>query len=133
MDPDPFLIIYLSILKSDLFWIQTLLVLILLFFSAVISGAEVAFFSLQVKSLEDDDKEEISISKKRVISLLKKPKRLLATILVANNFINIAILDGVCYIPANGKKSQYQMIIKNKNENIMSAFLLKDFINEIYA
>ena len=92
MDPDPFLIIYLSILKSDLFWIQTLLVIILLFFSAVISGAEVAFFSLQVKSLEDDDKEEISISKKRVISLLKKPKRLLATILVANNFINIAIV-----------------------------------------
>ena len=32
LDPDPFLIIYLSILKSDLFWIQTLLVLILLFF-----------------------------------------------------------------------------------------------------
>ena len=92
MDPDPFLIIYLSILKSDLFWIQTLLVLILLFFSAVISGAEVAFFSLQVKSLEDDDKEDISISKKRVISLLRRPKRLLATILVANNFINIAIV-----------------------------------------
>ena len=92
MDPDPFLIIYLSILKSDLFWIQTLLVIILLFFSAVISGAEVAFFSLQVKSLEDDDKEDISISKKRVISLLRRPKRLLATILVANNFINIAIV-----------------------------------------
>ena len=92
MDPDPFLIIYLTILKYDLFWIQTILVLILLFFSALISGAEVAFFSLQVKSLEDNDKEEISIPKKRVISLLRRPKRLLATILVANNFINIAIV-----------------------------------------
>ena len=92
MDPDPFLIIYLTILKYDLFWIQTILVLVLLFFSALISGAEVAFFSLQVKSLEDNDKEEISIPKKRVISLLRKPKRLLATILVANNFINIAIV-----------------------------------------
>ena len=76
LDPDPFLIIYLSILKSDLFWIQTLLVLILLFFSAVISGAEVAFFSLQVKSLEDDDKEEISISKKESFHFLKTQKTL---------------------------------------------------------
>jgi gliding motility-associated protein GldE len=56
----------------------------------LISGAEVAFFSLQIKSLEDTEDAELTQSIKRVISLLKKPKRLLATILVANNFINIA-------------------------------------------
>jgi gliding motility-associated protein GldE len=57
----------------------------------LISGAEVAFFSLQLKSLEDQDQSS-DLALRRVITLLKKPKRLLATILVANNFINIAIV-----------------------------------------
>ena len=59
--------------------------------SAVISGAEVAFFSIsttQLDSIQDNySKEKVLIEK-----LLKKPKRLLATILVANNFINIALV-----------------------------------------
>ena len=59
--------------------------------SAVISGAEVAFFSIsttQLDSIQDNySKEKFLIEK-----LLKKPKRLLATILVANNFINIALV-----------------------------------------
>ena len=49
-------------------------------------------FSLQLKSLEDLDEDDIPTGTSRVISLLKDPKRLLATILVANNFINIAIV-----------------------------------------
>ena len=76
----------------DEIWVQLTLVLFLLISSALISGAEVAFFSLQIKSLEDTEDAELTQSIKRVISLLKKPKRLLATILVANNFINIAIV-----------------------------------------
>ena len=47
------------------------------------------------------------------------------------NFVKIAILDGTCYIPATGKKSQYQMIMRNKNENIMSAFILKEFLHSL--
>ena len=76
----------------DEIWVQLTLVLFLLISSALISGAEVAFFSLQIKSLEDTEDAELTQSIRRVISLLKKPKRLLATILVANNFINIAIV-----------------------------------------
>ena len=76
----------------DGIWVQLTLVLFLLISSALISGAEVAFFSLQIKSLEDTEDAELTQSIRRVISLLKKPKRLLATILVANNFINIAIV-----------------------------------------
>lgn len=72
-------------------WIQWLVVLVLLVCSALISGTEVAFFSLQLKSLEEDDQSS-DIALQRVITLLKNPKRLLATILVANNFINIAIV-----------------------------------------
>ena len=69
-----------------------MLALLLLICSALVSGAEVAFFSLQLKSLEElyDTNNETEV--KRVIHLLRKPKRLLATVLVANNFINIAIV-----------------------------------------
>ena len=79
-------------LNANAVGIEILLVFILLIFSALMSGSEVAFFSLQLKSLEDSDETEIDPSIKRVLSLLRKPKRLLATILVANNFINIAIV-----------------------------------------
>lgn len=92
MDPDPFPVLNTLVVLLDVSWIQSILVLFLLCCSALISGAEVAFFSLQLKSLEDADSEENAPSVQRVISLLKKPKRLLATILVANNFINIAIV-----------------------------------------
>ncbi len=92
MDFDPILFLNLLVLSLDPTWIQFLLVLFLLLCSAIISGAEVAFFSLQIKSLEDPEDSEITPAIERVISLLKTPKRLLATILVANNFINIAIV-----------------------------------------
>jgi len=64
---------------------------ILLYFSALISASEVAFFSLnpQVMSeLEDSDlKADIHI-----LRLLKKPQRLLATILITSNFLNVAVI-----------------------------------------
>jgi len=55
------------------------------------SGSEVAFFSLNRSDLEDLEKEQSPISK-RIIKLQEKPQHLLAAILVANNFINIAIV-----------------------------------------
>ncbi len=64
---------------------------ILLVGSALISGAEVALFSLTQKDL-DEAKKSKSKSFEIIIDLLKKPKKLLASILVANNFINIAIV-----------------------------------------
>jgi gliding motility-associated protein GldE len=91
LDPDPLPFLSAVFLASNLMWIQWLVVLVLLVCSALISGAEVAFFSLQLKSLEDEDQSS-DLALRRVITLLKKPKRLLATILVANNFINIAIV-----------------------------------------
>ena len=61
--------------------------------SALISGAEVAFFSLNPIDLEDSENEEYKDLRLKIVSkLLKTPKKLLATILVANNTINIAIV-----------------------------------------
>jgi gliding motility-associated protein GldE len=92
LDPDPLPLLSSLLILSNIIWVQFGLIVFLLFCSALVSGAEVAFFSLQFKSLEESNESENKIEVTRVIKLLKKPKRLLATILVANNFINIAIV-----------------------------------------
>ena len=84
-----FFISFIENLQS--IWFQLLIIFLLLTCSALISASEVAFFSLQLKSLEDLDEDDITTGTSRVISLLKNPASL-ATILVANNFINIAIV-----------------------------------------
>lgn len=63
----------------------------LLFLSALFSGSEVAYFSLSPTD-EKELEESESKNAQRVRSLLGKPKRLLATILIANNFVNVAII-----------------------------------------
>ena len=65
--------------------------LVLLIASGLISGAEVALFSLTQKDL-DEAKKTKSKSFEIIIELLTQPKKLLASILVANNFINILSL-----------------------------------------
>ena len=68
-----------------------LLLIVLLICSALISGSEVAFFSLSPQELHElnIDKEP---SSKRINYLRTKPRKLLATILITNNFVNIAIV-----------------------------------------
>ena len=63
----------------------------LLICSALISGAEVAFFSLTPANFIIENGKR-SNTQKIVVRLLEKPKKLLATILAANNSINIAIV-----------------------------------------
>jgi len=65
---------------------------VLLACSALISGAEVAFFSLTSSDFETNGEKAISKKLGIVQKLLERPKKLLATILVSNNFINIAIV-----------------------------------------
>ena len=72
-------------------FISLISLFVLLLCSALISGAEVAFFSLTPANFITEDGKR-SKTQNIVINLLEKPKKLLATILVANNFINIAIV-----------------------------------------
>ncbi|MEL1231409.1 MAG: gliding motility-associated protein GldE [Candidatus Neomarinimicrobiota bacterium] len=69
--------------------VKIILILIFLILSALTSGCEVAFFSLDKSTIPDDNSNKLI---KKIESLLEKPKRLLATILISNNFINIAIV-----------------------------------------
>ncbi len=71
--------------------IQIILLVLLLITSGLVSGAEVAFFSL-TKDLLDAEEEKKSRQMELIQKMLHNPKRLLATILITNNFINIAIV-----------------------------------------
>jgi putative hemolysin len=72
-------------------------ILILLFCSAVVSASEIAFFSLTPSQLKEiqGGKQGIHLL---IRQLLEKPKRLLATILISNNFVNVAIVIISAYI-----------------------------------
>jgi putative hemolysin len=89
LDPDPSLYFSYS-LDADLV-LGFVGIFVLLFCSAIVSGAEVALFSLSQKDIDDTLLEHPS--KGKIISeLLEKPKKLLATLLVANNFMNIGVV-----------------------------------------
>lgn len=66
------------------------MLIILLLLSALISGSEVAFFSLGAGELEE--LEEDAPKHSRIKILLDKPEELLGTILISNNFVNVGIV-----------------------------------------
>ncbi|MBN2767141.1 MAG: gliding motility-associated protein GldE [Paludibacteraceae bacterium] len=71
--------------------ISIIVSLILLGVSAIISASEVAFFSLGSQAIDEMRSSENKAAH-RVVKLLVKPQRLLATILIANNFVNVSII-----------------------------------------
>lgn len=91
MDSEPPSLLLLWTIMGIPQLISLIFLFVLLLCSALISGAEVAFFSLTPANFITEDGKR-SKTQNIVINLLEKPKKLLATILVANNFINIAIV-----------------------------------------
>ena len=69
--------------------VRALIFMVLLGCSALISGAETALFSLSSTELEE---EEAKDSSSIIVQLLKRPQKLLATILIANNLVNISVV-----------------------------------------
>ncbi|TDU43205.1 protein involved in gliding motility GldE [Gelidibacter sediminis] len=97
MDPEPIQFLILQTSDNISLIIGVILLFILLACSALISGAEVAFFSLTRSDL-DNGMAQNATAFQTISKLLERPKKLLATILVANNFINIAIVILFAYI-----------------------------------
>ena len=71
--------------------ILAIVILFLLLLSFVLSGSEVAFFSLTYKDI-NILKTKQDVSWKRIVTLLEDPKTLLGSLLIANSIINIAII-----------------------------------------
>ncbi|MVM40521.1 gliding motility-associated protein GldE [Spirosoma sp. HMF3257] len=81
----------------DLYAPYTALILLLLTLAGLVSASEAAFFSLS-----PDDRahcrESSSADEKRIALLLERPKRLLASLVIFNNLLNIAIVVIVSYL-----------------------------------
>jgi gliding motility-associated protein GldE len=91
LDPDPFSFLPLISGDGGIFALKVMVLVMLLGCSALISGAEVALFGLSGTDI-NDIREQKSTRGLIVVKLLEKPKKLLATILIANNAINIGIV-----------------------------------------
>ena len=111
----------------------SLILIILLVFSGLISGSEVALFSLSKSQIQNQQKSSyIEIIKK----LLLNPNKLLATILVANNFINIAIVILFTQIGSYLFDGVTSAVLKFTLEIILATFLILLFgeiLPKIYA
>ena len=135
MDPEPpsFIDFFQNLDTNLLFGFIGIFVL--LFISALLSGAEVAFFSLSTKDLDEVSKQDLSKSN-LIISLLEKPKKLLATLLVANNFINIGVVILFSYIGSDLFSSVSSPLLKFILEVIVVTFLILLFgevLPKVYA
>lgn len=102
-DPEPYIQLIPTILSPFFtgFTINAIIGLIvlclLLVASALISSSETAFFSLKPADIDDLESRTDSKSK-MVLKLCEKPKSLLATILIGNNFVNVTITLLATYI-----------------------------------
>lgn len=134
--PEPSIILFLinQTVAFDLFNIalQAGLLISLLVLSAIISGSEVAFFSLspsEIKSFSKDNNKRLRVA----VNLLNSPERLLANILVVNNLINVAIITLSAYFTwsAFGKSAYVFFILTVIVTSVIIFF--GEIIPKVYA
>ncbi len=115
--------------------IASLAIVFLLLCSALVSGSEVAFFSLGPN--EKADIAESTEGKTKVLrELLERPKKLLATILIANNFVNVGIVILSTYLTEMLMTEDFPLRFKFLIQVVVVTFLLLllgEVIPKIYA
>ncbi len=80
--------------------VALLFLIVLLTMSALISGTEMAFFSLKPADIEHMRQLETT-SSKNLLKHLTEPELLLATILIGNNFVNVAVVILASFISSS--------------------------------
>jgi putative hemolysin len=106
--------------------------LVLLVFSGLISGTETAFFSLSKPDLEKENHPNAKL----VMDLLQNPKKLLATILISNNFVNILFILLFTYVGDYFFKNLTTPLVKFLTEIVLVTFLILLFgevLPKVYA
>ena len=98
MDPDSYLRQLASLFDGITLYtpsvgaiVALVLAILLLGCSGFVSASEIAFFSLSPKDMNDINQCGKKVDK-RILSLLDESERLLATILISNNFVNVTII-----------------------------------------
>lgn len=112
-----------------------IVVVLLIICSSLISGSEVAFFSLDKGALDpmanSKDKRE-----RNVYSLLQHPKKLLATILILNNVVNISIITLITFATWRIYGTKELNVVAITAISIISTFLIVFFgevLPKVYA
>ena len=95
--------------------IGLIVLLILIVLSGLVSGSETAFFSLAPADVDGLNNSKHT-KDKLILELRNKPKELLATILIVNNFINVAIVILAAYLTG---------LIFNLDSNPVLSFILQ--------
>lgn len=116
--------------------IAIIVLLLLLVCSALISGSEVAFFSISPRDKNAIEQETFLGRNDAMRSLLEYPERLLATVLIANNFVNIGIVVLSKYISDNLFEFGHSVVFRLLVEVVAITFLILLFgeiIPKIYA
>ena len=106
--------------------------LLLLAVSGIISGSEVAFFSLSKADLEKENDGDAAL----VSELLNRPKKLLATILISNNFVNILFILIFAYVGDYFFAGISSVVVKFLIEIVLVTFLILLFgevLPKVYA
>jgi len=112
-----------------------LAVVVLFIISAFVSGSEVAFFSLSPSQLSNI-RSNASPADNLIMKLLEKPKRLLASILITNNFVNVAIIILSSYLFRSFLSLHENPLLSFILEVIVITFLILIFgeiLPKIYA
>jgi gliding motility-associated protein GldE len=92
-DPYPSLLLLTEVIAVSPVYLvgNAVFFIALLIISALVSGSEVAFFSLNHEDIEGI-KEASDPKSEKIITLIENPQKLLSTILILNNLINISIV-----------------------------------------
>lgn len=107
----------------------------LLFVSALVSGAEVAYFSIsraQLDELSDSEQQQ----DKNVLVLLARPKELLAALLIGNNLVNVSIVIFSYYFTFNQFDFGEMIWVGFTLQTILVTFLivmLGEVVPKVYA
>jgi len=131
LDPEP-TNIFLSINLNWPIISGVITLILLLILSGLISGTEVAFFSISKTDLEDKEDKNVNL----VEALLQNQKKLLATILISNNFINILFIILFTYIGDYFFGNISSVVLKFSLEIILVTFLILLFgevLPKVYA
>ncbi|NNT71296.1 gliding motility-associated protein GldE [Flavobacterium sp. IMCC34852] len=133
MDPEPSLS-FLDTLDTNLLF-GSFGIFLLLFCSAMVSASEVALFSLSQNDLSklaaENQRKANLISK-----LLQRPKKLLATLLLANNFVNIGVVIIFSFVGNSLFASIQSPFLKFGVEVVLITFLILLFgevLPKVYA
>jgi gliding motility-associated protein GldE len=133
LDPEPSLG-FLSTIDTNLLF-GFIAIAVLLFCSALVSAAEVAYFSLTPKDL-DESALKYPAKTQIISNLLQKPKKLIATLLIAINFLNIGVVILFSFVGTTLFENIASPLVKFVVEVILVTFLILLFgevLPKVYA